>query len=506
MNPGSVAPHRLACLLLLLVLNSGFGFAAGAAEPTWDPSRFMSLDEVEPGMRGVGHTVLRGTQLEEFEVEILGVLETSLPGGGMILARLSGAGLEETGVIRGMSGSPVYIDGRLLGAIAFSWPFATEPIGGITPNGAMLGLESRIESAALEPRGGLPFELWESLWFSEDAEALGVLAGARSRAGSGVTPIQTPVSMGGFEPNTFAEAAGLLEDFGFAAVQGGAVGSSSDTSEMGLFPGGPVAVQLVSGDASMAAIGTVTLVEGDRVFAFGHRMMNLGAAAYPMTEASILAVMPSSNASFKIGVPGRTLGAVTGDFNSGILGKLGESPRVIPVEIVLNHLERREELRFEILDARGLTPVLAATVAMNSMESLGRTSGPSTIRTTTEIKLADGRSVSAPSVQAGFSPPIAVAGSVARLVGLLYGNPFEPVNLAGITIEISLGDAIEAAFLEDVSIPSGTHHPGDRLPVTLGLRDFRGVTWKHELDLELPGDLPPGTYRLMACDGAQGRL
>jgi hypothetical protein len=222
-----------------------------------------------------------------------------------------------------------------------------------------------------------------------------------------------------------------------------------------------------------------------------------------MTEASILAVMPSSNASFKIGVPGRTLGAVTGDFNSGILGKIGESPRVIPVEIVLNHLERREELRFEILDALGLTPVLAATVAMNSMESLGRTSGPSTIRITTEIKLADGRSVSAPSVQAGFSPPLAVAGSVARLVGLLYGNPFEPVNLAGITIEISLGDAIEAAFLEDVSVPSGTHHPGDRLPVTLGLRDFRGVTWKHELDLELPGDLPPGTYRLMACDGAQ---
>ena len=168
-----------------------------------------------------------------------------------------------------------------------------------------------------------------------------------------------------------------------------------------------MAVQLVSGDASMAAIGTVTLVEGDRVFAFGHRMMNLGAAAYPMTEASILAVMPSSNASFKIGVPGRTLGAVTGDFNSGILGKLGESPRLIPVEIVLNHLERREELRFEILDAQGLTPVLAATVAMNSMESLGRTSGPSTVRMKTGITLGDGRSILVPSVKAGAIVPAA---------------------------------------------------------------------------------------------------
>jgi hypothetical protein len=457
-------------------------------------------------MRGIGRTVLRSTQIEEFEVEILGVLQTSSPGGQMILGRVSGLGLEETGIVAGMSGSPIYVEGRLVGALAFGWPFATEPIAGITPIQAMLDLQTRSGgvSGTMQRRAGLDHATWEALLSAPRDAVMEVLSRSPASSISGqVVPLQVPVSLGGWHAGAASQANRILETMGFLPVQGGTFRADSTVSETVLEPGSAVGVELVRGDAGIAAIGTVTWVEGSRILAFGHRMLNLGTTAYPLSAARILTVMPRQNSSFKVGVTGITLGAVTGDYNTGVLGELGRPPRLVPVDVALSHGEQVRDLHFEVLDAERLTPALAGLVVLNSVESLVRGAGPSTMRVVTTVSLEGGREVTASTVLAGFSPAPALAGEVARMVGLLHGNPFEPTGVTGVEIKAELEDEIQAVFLDRIFIQPDVYHPGDSVPLTLGFRDYRGAEWSHEAKVMLPLDLAPGTFRLIACDGIQ---
>ena len=492
----------LAAALVLLIAGR-----AAAALPGWDSSRYLSVDDLRPGMKGVGRSVFTGTGPEDFGVEIIGVLPTSTPRQRIILARLSGQGLEKSGVVAGMSGSPIYVDGKLIGALAYGWSFSTEPITGITPIADMLALEGRSAAPAaaetgppMSKHGAMAPRTWDALWKARGEAALDLLAPTRHADPEGLAPLRVPVAVGGFGPASGSAAGDLLARLGFLPVAAGA-GGVDPTLPDTLGPGSAVGVELVRGDAQLAAIGTVTWSDGKRVLAFGHPMMNRGASAYPMTAARIVAVMPRLSSSFKMGVVGPPLGAVTRDYESGIMGEMGPSPSMIPVDVNLKLEGRSETLRFQILDAEGLTPALAGLVASSGMESVNRSQGAVTVATTIALTLGDGRRVETRSVGAGFSPPTEIAGDVGRLVGLVYGNPFEPVSLARVEVTGSVQDSIEAAFLEGVSIGSGPYHPGSRVPVDVRLRDYRGRTWTHHTGISIPADLPPGTYRLAACDG-----
>jgi hypothetical protein len=224
-----------------------------------------------------------------------------------------------------------------------------------------------------------------------------------------------------------------------------------------------------------------------------------------MTAVHIVSVMPRMSTSFKMGVTGKTLGVITGDYNAGVLGEIGKVPSMIPVDVNMMFHGREEKLHFEVLDAEALTPVLTGLVAVNSMESLGRASGASTLRIRTSVSLDDGRTVSVESALAGFAPPVALAGEVARLVGLLHGNPFELTRVSSISITASMEDEIQAAFLDEISVGPGLYRPGDTISVTLGLRDYRGQHWNREIQVELPPDTAPGPYKLVVCDGIQAQ-
>ena len=482
--------------------------AEETAFPTgWDNTRFMSVGEIRPGMKGIGRSVFQGTKVEEFQVEILGLVNTPSPRGTMIMAQLSGHDLENTGVVAGMSGSPIYIDGKLIGALAFGWSYSSRPVAGITPIEEMLRLEARpaANPALAEARSGMVPEDWQALLASRGEEAMAVLSRGLAEPGGNAAPWSVPLTLSGFPDGSGRLLSGIVEQRGFFPMDAGSAGAGAmPDAASELVPGSAVAVELVRGDAQLAAIGTLTWRDGNRVWAFGHPMLNLGATAYPLSQASIVTVMPRLSTSFKMGGPGTSLGAITRDYSAGVMGELGAQPRLIPLDVDLTYGGKTQHLHYEVLDAEAWTPILVGFIASSTIESLGRASGATTLRIHTDVTISDGDSVASGSTMAGFTPPAALAGEVARVVGLVHGNPFEAARIQRIGVLVHLDDAIDAAFLEGITLDRGqTLHSGDALPVRLDLRGYRGEAWSKTVNFQIPDGLPPGSYRLLVCDGAQ---
>jgi len=504
--------------------------AADEPPPGWDDAKFLAVEDVTPGMRGIGLSVFRGTAIEEFGVEILGVMPTAFPGGDMILARLEGQDLETSGVIAGMSGSPVYIEGKLIGAVAFGWGFSKRPIAGITPIAEMLDMERReggssrpigvFDTSQPRSQGGMAHGDWNRLWSAGGEDVLAILAGEVTEPGDEWTQLRTPVAMGGFGAGSRTAAAAWLRSYGLMPVQGGAgqkraaqdaSGGSGrqdgapGTGDKSLAPGSAVMVSLVRGDAHMGALGTVTWVEEDRVYGFGHPFLALGGVNFPMTQAEVITVLPSTLSSFKMGVAGSPVGAIIRDYRPGVVGRLGPDVPMLPVSLAIDWGDRTENLSYEVLEHRTLTPVLVGIVAVNSMDALDKRGGDVTLRVTTRLELSDGRTLERENLVAGFSPPSALAGEVARLVGIVYGNPVEEVSMKRVTVNVTVESAIRASFLERVELSPGPYRPGDSVRIRIGLNDYRGDPWHHDLTLDLPSSLAPGPYTLQICDGGAAR-
>ncbi len=305
-------------------------------------------------MKGTGKTVMVGTELEQFGVEVLGVMKDVSPGRDMILARLSGCNLEHAGIIQGMSGSPVYIDGKLVGAVAFAWEFAKDPIAGITPfeqmvayvraNDRRIAAESRPAEPERPEKGGV-----RTAGVRLDPETLGdrdqplpAIAepgnGPTAVSGGGLAgmkPIATPMAASGFTPRSLAMLAERLGPVGLAPTAGGSAQAEivARFGDKPLVPGAPVSVAMVTGDFDLSGIGTVTHVEGDRVYAFGHPMMGQGACEFPMMTGYIHTVYPRTSVSMKLGSPLKVVGVLDTDVSTAVSGRLGQTPDMLPMSV-----------------------------------------------------------------------------------------------------------------------------------------------------------------------------
>ena len=317
----------------------------------------MPIEEVKAGMVGVGRTVFEGTELKDFKVHILGVLRNVQgPRRDLILARLEGAGLAESGVAQGMSGSPVYIDGRLVGAVSYSiGAFSKEPIAGITPIAEMKEAThaspprrapdrrgSSCRSRAKASRRRWPRASARLAPFARrpaDVQSIGIAASAGAQIGSMLRPISTPLILGGFEPETVDLVSGAFRDAGFTPMVTGIAGWGAAGGDAGpLREGDAIGVALASGDIDMGATGTVTHIDGDRVYAFGHPFYNLGPAEFPMTRAYVYTILPSLLTSFKISSMGETIGTMTQDRPTAIAGTLGKGPALVPMTVTLERV------------------------------------------------------------------------------------------------------------------------------------------------------------------------
>ena len=488
----------------------GFALLALAAASLVAPAAasaqaILPLDEVRAGMTGEGRTVFAGDRIETFGVEILGVLRNPFPGRSIVLARLSGGPLEHTGVMQGMSGSPVYVEGRLVGAVAYAFPFSRDPICGITPFEEMLrfteapvGNSASGAADAAAGRGLAPVLRFSPEGVPSLDPPLPGRNAAPAFAGAGApAPILSPVSVSGLDPAVAGVIAPVFRQLGMEIAPGGvSVGGSATTGggpqrgepagepagePPAPVPGSPIGAALIGGDLVMMASGTVTHVDEatGEVFAFGHPFTGLGTLAVPMQEARVEAAVASLANSFKLTSAGRPLGVWRQDRATGVRGELGARAPLVPLELTVGGSRgARRTYRLELVDHDLLTPLLAFSGLMSALAQEERLSGPQTMRLEARLGVAGGRTLALEDVFAsGASGSLQQAAAlVAAPIALLLGNPLERIPVRRVEVEVSATETARTAALTRAWIESARVRPGET--VTSIYRTAKAI-WGH---------------------------
>ena len=471
-------------------------------------------------MEGEGRTVFEGATISSFRVRILGVLENAIgPRHSLVLARLSGGPLAETGVIAGMSGSPVFVDGRLLGAVAYAFPFGKEPIAGITPIAEMLAASNPEAPRAASARLRLPSQT-AALAAPLDRDAVaaafarpqpGLVPGAfrgealpQGLGGATLHPLALPLVFSGFEPDTFAWARGVFASMGFAPVMGGGAAGSSPGPVPDLAPGAAIGVSLVEGDLDLSVSGTVTHIDQGRVYALGHPFYNLGPTQFPLRKAWVHAVFPSLQVSWKIASALDAIGTLDQDRTTAVSGRLGPLPRMMGVVVRLRSPRASERVfRFRVAQDELLTPLVTYVSLLSVLQGHERAFGAATLRVEARLALAGGREVRFEDVVSSEQPAQAAAAVVAGPLAVLAANDFERVAVDELSLTVDAVEGREAATLVrawlDAPLPL---RPGSVVPLRVQLRTRRGETLTETLSLEVPASATGGSYTLLVADAS----
>jgi hypothetical protein len=524
--------------------HAGDGPAAGLPD---DALPAIGLEEVKIGERGYGLSVFAGGQPERFDVEVIGVMRNLSPDMSYILARLSGRGLESSGVAAGMSGSPVFLDGRLAGAVSFGWPFAKEAICGITPIASMRRLTTL--GGPLPNVPPPPVELSDLLAGKVPADLLARQL-ARLRPHLGGAP---DGALAGVEWSTSGfgdQSRGLLRQALGTVAPVGRVDAAPGARPPGLVPGSAVAAVLVSGDFQLAATGTVTDHFGDRILAFGHPFLGLGPIRVPMASAEVVTVLSSQYTSFKIANLGQTVGAFEQDRQAGLEGRLGAAPPMIPMVLRIGAPSApgaapalpvpssppsgaplpgvaagvtaaasgshqgsataasagaapgARTFHVQLADVPELLPLLAGSTLLGGLESASYAGGPQSIDLTVRFRLARHGDLLIHQSFDGENAGTAMAAHLLALAAYLMQSPLERVRIEGLEVDIEQSPQPRAAALVGAHADRTVVHPGERLGVNVDLSAYRGDRFRHSFEIELPADLPVGRYSLLVGDGA----
>ncbi len=503
---------RASVPLLTLVGCLSFVPQAGA-QPK--PETFWQVDDLRAGMKGTGRTVVKGTKIESFHAEIIGVLRNTSPGRDMVLCRLSGLNLEKTGVIAGMSGSPIYMQGKLLGAVAYTWPFGKEPIAGITPFSQMhdyvasyekrdLAERDKVKRIGLSAPLNLEGRSYDRVTVSHDFNN----PQPTMADGLWLVPLRTPLVATGMTANSLALLRDTLSRHGMVPVQGGGVGGNIPEEDRNtpLLPGGALSVALVTGDFDMSGIGTVTHIEGKRVYGFGHPFFGLGACEFPLMTGYVHVIYPRQTISFKMGSPLRTVGVINADVSTCIAGWLDRQPDLLPVSVTL----RREAglaktFNVRLVRQRTMMPMLLQAVLTNSVDMEGDLPEEMTAHLKARIEV-EGRDpvlvndVFSGSTVAGNRAPQALFTQLGLLVSQLNFNPFANVKINRIECVTEILAGRRSADIEAVELDSDTYAPGETVKANVFLRTFKGGRQRVPIALTLPADLPDGNYSASVGD------
>jgi len=517
-------PLRRVALTFLLML-TGLGALIVAAPQSNSPG-LMNVDEIRPGMVAVGRTVFDGTRVEEFKVNILGVLENVIgTHRDLILARLEGGPLANTGVIAGMSGSPVYIDGRLIGAVSYALgAFSKEPIAGITPIAEMTdsttlggvrppGAKAHIDLPLT--RENLTTALRKALnWnrpFADsprDAELQGASAVAGLAGGQLATllrPIATPLVMSGFEPEVGDLFSSAFTSQGFVPTGGSATGARLGEMpfEGPLKPGDAIGVMLVKGDLEMGGTGTVTHIDGDRVYAFGHPLYNLGPTEFPMTRAYVYTVLPSLFSSFKLSTTGEVIGTFLQDRATAIAGRLGAGPRMIPITVNLaQDRGPQRTFHFEVVNDQLFTPLMTYAALYNAFGSYERQFGAVTFKVHGQATVKNHEAITFDDLFSTSQSAMDAAAYIVAPLTYLLGNDYEKVEISGLDLTIGSAEEPKTATLERIWVDDPRPRAGRTVPLKLLLRTYRGDEEVRTLAVDIPANAS-GTLSLMVTDGSR---
>ena len=492
---------------------------ASGATASLPPESLVTIpvSDIRPGMVGEGRTVFSGSTIESFKVTILGVLRNYGPNHNMILAELEGGPLAHTGVIAGMSGSPVYIDGKLIGAIAFAFPFAKDPIAGITP------IQEMFDATATPPRrrdaARLEFPLTPGVLAAAIPKKLhpvsiqGVsLTGIeflQPHIGKQLIPIATPASVLGFPAESFEHIAPFLREVGIEPLMGGVTVVSSGGSQEAtspsppLAPGSSVGVGLVTGDLQISAAGTVTHVDQDTgsVYAFGHPLFNLGPIEYPMMSSTVHLVLPSVMNSFKMASSGETIGTWVQDRATAIRGILDIRPRMIPMSVTVS-TSRGEEKNYnvEIVNDELFTPVLTYASLVAILQTTERQFGSQTVKLSAWIETASQGQINIEDVFADQQAAMSASAMVAAPISFLLTNDFEDVEIENIHVSLEASESPLTARLLRAWLDSDEVAPGGTVKLKILLGTYRGDEILETVDVTIPSHMSSGRLQLMVAD------
>jgi hypothetical protein len=507
--------------------------AANGARADTPEGYFVSVEELKRGDRCVGRTVFVGTEVEEFELLILGVIRGAAPGTDLIIGRAGGALLERTGILEGMSGSPVYKDGRLIGAISSTWQFSKEPIAGITPIGEMLpALELMDTEGHASGRPGLD-GLPGLAMLPEGERAASSLARICDMAGMlerridphsasnavafgdrVLSPIAAPLVVSGANADYVHRASRILGPGvapllgsgvapGPAAVPGSSSGAGWNAGE--LEPGSAVGIQFVRGDVNWTAIGTVTHRDGDRLVAFGHPLFNAGAIDMPMVAAFIHAVMPIQSMSFKYASGGELLGTIKEDRNRAVAGIVGPGPPMVPLTVNIRANGGERLFEFETVSNRPYTALFGGLAFGGAVSSAVKASGPVTVDMSVRIDTGE-EMVEYRDVFHTTEPAMRCSGELSLLLSFIAENAFEERELRGVELDVTIREGDSWTVISRVDADRKVYRPGDDVTLRLFMRPRQGDPFERELSLRIPNSITPGALTVRVGDAVSFHL
>ena len=485
---GQLLRFTRAVLLTAACLLAGATGSPGAPSET---NETLPLDQVRVGMQGYAYTIFEGDQVEKFELEVLGVLPNFLgPQQSIILVELKGPKVEHTGVVAGMSGSPVYLEGKLAGALSLKLGiFTKEAIAGVTPIADVLREPSQTAAENLAPQ---QFELPNH-----------ALARSALPSGAALQPIETPLVFSGFQPAALQQFSPQLQGYGFVAAQGGTAEPRPDDGK--LEPGQMAGMVLVSGDASINSACTVTAIQNDKVFLCGHPLMNLGNIAIPMARSRVVTTLSSSLASTKIVNMGGSIGTITSDHLTAVTGKLGPAPSMIPLDLVVNTPLGEKKLHFDLINHPKLTPLLVALTTFNGLTQNSVYGEGTTLHLTGEIQLKGHvpvqleSTVSPGDTMAPDGMPIAVV--VQNAFTRLFVNNYEVPNVEHVSLRVESLAGRKSYTIESAWLEKGEAAPGENLKVRVLLRPYRGEAKIEETTVRVPDQIARGSaLRVLVSD------
>jgi len=481
--------------LLVLVLLLGAPRPAGSRENSGNFTPTLPVSAIQPGMKGVCYTIFEGDQIERIDLEVIGVLHNAIgPQLDVILVRLLGAKVEQTGVVAGMSGSPVYIDGKLAGALALKLgSFTKEAIGGVTPIADMLEIEQSPPTPRSKSKTSASLQVPLPQEFAHN-----VAAGT----GEFLVPIDTPLITSGVFPDTLARFGKEFSAWGMSAMAGGTAASSRN--DFDLKPGDMVGIDLIRGDLSISSGCTVTTVVEGRILACGHPLFGFGSIKMPLSRAHVLMTLASASASTKVITTGGTIGTLTEDRQTAVMGKLGAGPPMIPLDVTLDTPAEQKKYHFEVIESPQLTPTLVAAAAYNGIIAspaygegpMLQMDGEIGLKGHTPVQLEDLFVPVDPATPAAFYLATEVQNAFSRI----YSNPYELPQIDRIDLHVKNLTERRSAEIEGAWIERTVVHPGETLDVKVLLRPYRGEPFIQAVPVSIPAQTARGTLQLVISD------
>lgn len=480
---------------------------------------YIPTDEIKPGMEGYGLTVFQGTKVEKFPCKVIGVVKQVLAGRDAILIRVGGPHMAKNNVIRGMSGSPIYINGRLAGALSYGFDFSKEPIVGVTPVVDML------DALTFDSVTGAPRHISKN-YPRLAPVAVDISSGVVGAAGSPkMVPLLAPVSLSGFSGRAQEYLAGKLKDSGMAVSSGATGGLDKSLADnfdhdKSVVPGGAVSVMLSTGDFSGAATGTATCTFGNKFIAFGHSFLESGGVSFPLASAYVHEVLPSLSVSFKLASPLEVIGTIFADRPWSVGGEVGRTAELIPMTITVQDEERavRKVYKCNVVQHPELTHALVTASVMSAMDSTYQSQAPYVVRVKSDIDVVgqgqiqrtDRFPVNFPAHLSGSASDLLaklklvrepISGFVGGMVDRVLDNDFEDAKIKQIKVEMTIESGRKVSRIERVFLDRSTVRPGESVDVHCVMKPFSGPNYAEKLTFTVPRDLPDGDMAIGICGG-----